>query len=153
MTFAGQTVRHVCILQESCSRKCHFWPCDSYMGGVDRADQLCGYYRVRMKSHKFYRFVLLNLLVFRSLYFILFFSLHNRYIFWFLMDCCTVNAFTLLKYFQPSTGSTIRQQVFKAFRLELAQGLIGNYNSRQRYALPPAPALRSLFPILKTCQY
>ena len=28
MTFAGQTVHHVCILQESCSRnsKCHFWP-------------------------------------------------------------------------------------------------------------------------------
>ena len=49
-----------------------------------------------------------------------------------------MNAFTLLKHFQPSTGSMIRQQVFKAFRLELAQGLIGNYNSRQRYALPPA---------------
>ena len=45
---------------------------NSYMGGVDRADQLRGYYRVRMKSHKFYRFVLLNLLVFHSLYFILF---------------------------------------------------------------------------------
>ena len=37
---------------------------NSYMGGVDRADQLRGYYRVRMKSHKFYRFVFLNLLVF-----------------------------------------------------------------------------------------
>ena len=49
-----------------------------------------------------------------------------------------MNAFTLLKYFQPSTGSTIRQQVFKSFRLELAQGVIGNYNSRHRYALPPA---------------
>ena len=111
---------------------------NSYMGGVDRADQLCGYYRVRMKSHKFYRFVLLNLLVFHSLYFFFFLSLHSRYIFWFLVDCCTANAFTLLKYFQPSTGSMIRQQVFKAFRLELAQGLIGNYNSRQRYALSPA---------------
>ena len=49
-----------------------------------------------------------------------------------------MNAFTLLKHFQPSTRSTIRQQVFKAFKLELAQGLIGSYNSRQRYALPPA---------------
>ena len=49
-----------------------------------------------------------------------------------------MNAFTILKHFQPSTGSTIRQQVFKAFRLELVQGLIGNYNSRQCYALPPA---------------
>ena len=34
---------------------------NSYMGGVDRADQLRGYYRVWMKSHKL---VLLNLLVF-----------------------------------------------------------------------------------------
>jgi len=32
----------------------------------------------------------------------------------------------------------IRQQVFKSFRLELAWGLIGNCNCRQRYALPPA---------------
>ena len=37
---------------------------NSYMGGVDRADQLRGYYCVWMKSHKFYRFVFLNLLVF-----------------------------------------------------------------------------------------
>ena len=37
---------------------------NSYMGGVDRADQLRGYYRVRMKSHKYYQFVFLNLLVF-----------------------------------------------------------------------------------------
>ena len=109
---------------------------NSYMGGVDRPDQLRGYYRVRMKSHKFYRFVFLNLLVF-TLYFI-FSPLLNRYIFWFLLDCCTVNAFILVKHFQPSTGHTIRQQVFKSFRLELAQGLIGNYNSRQRYAIPPA---------------
>ena len=49
-----------------------------------------------------------------------------------------MNAFTLSKHFQPSTGSTIRQQVFKVFRLELAQELIGNYNSRPCYALPPA---------------
>lgn len=79
----------------------------------------------------------LNLLEF-ILFISSFFPLHNRYIFWFLLDCCTVNAFTLLKYFQPNTRSTIRQTVFKSFRLELAQGLIGNYNSRLRYALPPA---------------
>ena len=33
----------------------------NYIGGVDRADQLRGYYRVWMKSQKFYRFVLLEL--------------------------------------------------------------------------------------------
>ena len=49
---------------------------NSYMVGVDRADQLCGYYRVWMKSHKFYRFVLLNLLGF--ILSISYFFLHNR---------------------------------------------------------------------------
>ena len=49
---------------------------NSYMGGVDRADQLCGYYRVRMKSHKFYRFVLLNLLGF--ILFHIFFSITDN---------------------------------------------------------------------------
>lgn len=47
---------------------------NSYMGGVDRADQLRGYYRVRMKSHKFYRFVLFELTRVHSLYFIFFSS-------------------------------------------------------------------------------
>jgi len=47
---------------------------NSYMGGVDRADQFRGYYHVRMKSHKFYRFVLLNLTSLHSLCFIFFSS-------------------------------------------------------------------------------
>ena len=46
---------------------------NSYMGGVDRADQLRGYYRVRMKSHKFYRFVLFEVTRVHSLHFIFFF--------------------------------------------------------------------------------
>ena len=49
-----------------------------------------------------------------------------------------MNTFILLKHFQPNSGTTLRQQVFKSFRLELAKGLIGNYMSRQRYALPAA---------------
>lgn len=106
---------------------------NSCMGGVDRADQLCGYYHVWMKSHKFYWIVLLNLTCLHcSISFFL--SPQQRH----LLVCCTMNAFTLVKYLQPNTGSTIRQQVFKSFRLELAWGLIGNCNCSQRYALPPA---------------
>ncbi len=79
---------------------------------MDKADQLRGYYRVRTKSRKFY-----------------------NYLFWFLFDSCTVNAFILMKHFRPSTESTPRQG-FKSFRVTLAEGLIGDYNSRQRYSLP-----------------
>ena len=86
------------------------------------------YYRLRMKSSNFYRFVLLNVLV--IFHFICFFSPQQIPGF-----CCTVNAFTLLKYFQPSTGSTIRQQVFKTFRLELARADW----ELQFQALSPAP--------------
>ena len=57
-----------------------------YMSGVDKADQLRGYYRVRSKGRKFY-----------------------KYLFWFLFDSATVNTFILTKYFEqcqtPPTGS------------------------------------------------
>lgn len=84
-----------------------------YMGGVDHADQLRNYYRVRCKTRKFY-----------------------KYIFWFLFDCTIVNAFILWKNYLPMTDITTRQLSIKNFRLSLANGLIGEYNSRQRYALP-----------------
>ena len=68
-------------------------------------------------------------------------SLHGvvlfRYIFWFLFDCCTVNAFILRKHFKPRTDNSLRQD-FKTFRVRLAQGLIGGYNCRQKYSLPVA---------------
>ena len=85
-----------------------------FMGGVDHADQLRNYYRVRCKSRKFY-----------------------RYLFLFAFDCSVVNAFILWKNYQPLTNMSVRQQSIKNFRLALANGLIGSYNSRQRYALPP----------------
>ena len=81
-------------------------------GGVDRCDQLRGYYRLRTKSKKCY-----------------------KYIFWFLFECCIVNAFTLVKHYCPVTISN-RQAVIKDFRQQLALRLIGQYNTRQRYALP-----------------
>lgn len=85
-----------------------------HMAGVDRADQLRGYYKFRSKSRKFY-----------------------KYIFWFLFDCCIVNTFVLMRNFLPTADST-GSETLKAFRIRLAERLIGGYNSRQRYALPPA---------------
>ena len=85
---------------------------NKFMGGVHKCDQLRGYYRVRVKSRKFY-----------------------RHIFWFLFNCCVVNAFTLVKHFSPTADSS-RHRVIKNFRQKLALQLIGEYNSRQRYALP-----------------
>ena len=112
----------------------NFIPCppnvvlyNKYMAGVDKADQLRGYYRVRTKSRKFY-----------------------RYLFWFLFDCCTVNAFVLMKHFQAATDATPRQG-FKDFRVRLAEQLIGEYNSRHRYSLPQpihVAALDTLTPAL-----
>ena len=85
---------------------------NQHMGGVDKSDQLRGYYRVRVKSRKCY-----------------------KYIFWFLLECSVVNSFTLVKHYSPITDS-FRQVVIKNFRQKLALQLIGEYNSRQRYSLP-----------------
>ena len=86
---------------------------NKYMGGVDHADQLRNYYHVRSKSRKFY-----------------------KYLFWFVFDCAVVNAYILWKHYKPLTEVSVRQQSLKHFRLLLAHGLIGSYNSRQRYTIP-----------------
>ena len=86
---------------------------NKFMGGVDRSDQLRNYYRVRCKTRKFY-----------------------HYIFWFVFDSAVVNAFIMCKNFAPITNTSIHQLTIKIFRLSLAEGLIGSYRSRQRYALP-----------------
>ncbi len=52
------------------SRPPHVVEYNKYMARVDKADQLRGYYRVRSKSRKFY-----------------------KYLFWFLFDCCIVNSY------------------------------------------------------------
>lgn len=49
---------------------------NQYMRGVDRGDQFRGYYHVRMKSKKVY-----------------------KYGFWFAFELVILNAFTLLKHF------------------------------------------------------
>ena len=77
---------------------------NKYMGGVDHNDQLRGYYHVRLKCRKYY-----------------------KYIFWFLFDVAVINSYILAKHY---TDLNIKD--VKTFRTELAKGLIGQYCSRKR---------------------
>ena len=79
-----------------------------FMGGVDLNDQLRGYYHLRLKSRKYY-----------------------KYIVWFLVDLTITNAYILCKHY---THLTITSS--KAFRLELAKALLGSYCSRKQRGRP-----------------
>ena len=81
---------------------------NKYMGGVDHNDQLRGYYHVRLKCRKYY-----------------------KYIFWFMFDLAITNTYVLYKTY---TDHTI--QNLKTFRTELARSLIGEYASRKRPGRP-----------------
>ena len=79
-----------------------------FMGGVDLSDQLRGYYHLRLKSRKFY-----------------------KYIVWFLIDLAITNAYILCKNF-----THLRITSTKAFRASLAKELIGSYCSRKKVGRP-----------------
>ena len=68
---------------------------NKFMGGVDRGDQNRGYYQVRLKSRKMY-----------------------KYIFWFLFDVTIINVF-ILKQFAPA--SERKRLTLKDFRVQLAR--------------------------------
>ena len=89
-----------------------------YMGGVDKGDQLCKYYHVRLKCQKNY-----------------------EYIFWFAFDTAITNAFILSQY----SVTTVSQMhlLLKNFRLRLAERLIGNYCSRKRAGQPHSSSVPS----------
>ena len=74
------------------------------MGGIDRGDQLGGYYGCCMKSRKCY-----------------------KYIFYFLLDVTMANAFILYNY-----TTSLKYKRIKDFRVQLAKELIGDYCSRER---------------------
>ena len=76
-----------------------------FMGGVDRGDQVRGYYSCRTKCRKFY-----------------------KYIFHFLFDVAITNSFILQKHFCQDS----RHKNILDFRLQLAKELIGEYCSRRR---------------------
>ncbi len=84
---------------------------NQYMAGVDKGDQLRQYYRVRTKCRKNY-----------------------KYIFWFLFDVAITNSY-ILSLFAPTTMPNSHQRL-KAFRLQLADQLVGRYNSRKRLGCP-----------------
>ena len=85
---------------------------NKYMSGVDKGDQLRNYYRVRLKSSKYY-----------------------KYIFWFLFDVAITNAYILSQY-RVTTTSATSANTLKIFRLNLSSSLIGDYNSRKRIGRP-----------------
>ena len=84
---------------------------NKYMGGVDRGDQLRGYYTCRTKSRKFY-----------------------KYISFFLFDVAVTNAYVLQKNFCPENV----HKNLKEFRLQLARELIGDYCNRRRAGRRPS---------------
>ncbi len=78
---------------------------NKYMGGVDRGDQLRGYYQSNFKSRKFY-----------------------RYIAHFLFGVAVTNSFILYKLNNPG----IKHINIKSFREKLALQLTENYCTRQK---------------------
>ncbi len=80
-----------------------------HMGGVDRGDQLRGYYKCRVKSRKFY-----------------------KYIFYFLLDMTMTNAFVLHQGWSPRPRPRDAVKTIKIFHLRLVHELIGDYCSRRR---------------------
>ena len=71
------------------------------MGGVDRNDQLRGYYNIEVKSRKFY-----------------------KYLFHAALDVTKTDTFIMCMFFP-----TLKQKKKKEFRVQLANELIGNYNT------------------------
>ena len=84
---------------------------NKYMSGVDKGDQLRNYYRVRLKSSKYY-----------------------KYIFWFLFDVAVTNSYILANY--RVTTTSINTNTLKSFRLNLSSSLIGDYSSKKRIGRP-----------------
>lgn len=77
---------------------------NKYMGGVDRGDQLRGYYASKIKSRKYY-----------------------KYISNFLVGVSLVNAFILFRIGHPGSKTDL-----KDFQELLAKQLIGDYCSKRR---------------------
>ena len=88
---------------------------NTYMGGVDHNDQLRGYYNVRLKCRKFY-----------------------KYIFWFLFNVAVTNSYILFRQYVQNPD--IRVPDLKTFHVELAQSLIADYCSRKHPGRPSLSA-------------
>ena len=92
-----------------------------YMGGVDRNDQFRQYYHVRLKCHKFY-----------------------RYLFWFFFEVAVANAHILHTHYSGRA-----RQPYKEFRLSSQRDLWGNTIQRSvttDILLPPQTFPSVTFP-------
>lgn len=78
------------------------------MGGVDRNDQLRGYYKIPIKTRKFY-----------------------KYLFFGALDVVITNCFIMSSFFPE-----LKRNDLKTFRIDLANEMIGQYNSRKRKGRP-----------------
>ena len=74
---------------------------NKYMGGVDRGDQLRGYYRCKVKSRKFY-----------------------KYIFYFLIDVAITNAFILHQGWSGSSNKTPSRSSGSSWPKKLLEGTV-----------------------------
>lgn len=92
------------------------------MSGVDMGDQYRGYYRVRLKCRKNY-----------------------KYIFWFLFGVALTNAFILWSRYRASTCKSL---TMKEFRLKVAKSLIGDYMSRKRAGRPRSNLQQPTTPVV-----
>ena len=79
--------------------------------GVDKNDQLRQYYSIASKAHKYW-----------------------KYIFWFIVDVCAVNAYIL--YLLAPGGPRPKLMSHKEFNLSLVRSLAGNFTSRKRMGRP-----------------
>ena len=84
----------------------------SFMRGVDRADQRIGYYNLGRRSKKWWKRV-----------------------FAYLIECCFFNSFVLLSFVR--TDFSEREGSYLSQRITLAKALIGDFSSRQRIGRPP----------------
>ena len=83
----------------------------AFMRGVDRGDQMIGFYNVGRRSKKWWKRVFSHIL-----------------------ECCILNAYILDSHVRPLEHALRgrRKRDYLSFRIELAEQLIGTFRSRQR---------------------
>ena len=79
----------------------------AFMRGVDRADQLMGYYNISRRSKKWWKRV-----------------------FWYVVEVAALNAYIIHRAGYPSSERS--KHDYLEFRVDLAEELIGTFTSRQR---------------------
>ena len=82
------------------------------MRGVDRGDQLIGYYNIGRRSRKWW-----------------------KRLFSYLVEVCALNAFILYKHAHEHSSRADKYD-YLGFRIALMEGLVGSFHNRQRVGRP-----------------